>query len=167
MPMLLERLVRFCTPLRLTVILVFNLRKYYDLSDLHFDNDPVFGNNRFVGVPVHDCEAQLIYEALCGFFTGPNVQWIIAPYSIENSHTFYAPAYEFLGFKTWMQLGKYFSVFFAAKNSLDKPVAFHVDTISPTGQAQHLNQNVHIQKLPDQYREPDFALLYGRTIRSA
>ncbi|MGC9942682.1 MAG: hypothetical protein ABSE48_12670 [Verrucomicrobiota bacterium] len=38
-------------------------RQYNTRSDLHFDNDPVFGNNCIVGVPVYDYEARLMYEA--------------------------------------------------------------------------------------------------------
>jgi iron complex outermembrane receptor protein len=106
------------------------LRQNYTLSDLHFDDDPVFGNNRIAGVPVHDYEAQLMYEAPSGFYAGPNVNWIITPYPVDNSNTLYAPSYALLGFKTGMQFGKHFSVFFEAKNLLDERYASSVDPIS-------------------------------------
>jgi iron complex outermembrane receptor protein len=106
------------------------LRQNYTLSDLHFDNDPAFGNNRIAGVPVHDYEAQLMYEAPNGFYAGPNVQSILTSYPVDNSNTLYAPAYTLLGFKIGMQLGKCFSIFFEAKNLLDERYASSVDPIS-------------------------------------
>jgi iron complex outermembrane recepter protein len=109
------------------------LRQNYTLSDLHFDDDPTFGNNRIAGVPVHDYEAQLMYEAPCGFYAGPNVQSIITSYPVDNSNTLYAPAYTLLGFKIGMQLGKYVSIFFEAKNLLDERYASSVDPISDNG----------------------------------
>jgi iron complex outermembrane receptor protein len=49
---------------------------------------------------------------------------------VDNSNTLYAPAYTLLGFKIGMQLGKYFSIFFEAKNLLDERYASSVDPIS-------------------------------------
>jgi iron complex outermembrane recepter protein len=106
------------------------LRQNYTLSDLHFDNDPVYGNNRIAGVPVNVYEAQLMYEAPCGFYAGPNVNWVITPYPVDNANTLYAPAYALLGFKTGMELGKGFSIFFEARNLLDERYASSVDPIS-------------------------------------
>ena len=106
------------------------LRQNYTFSDLRFDNDPVFSNNRIAGVPVHDYEAQLMYEAPCGFYAGPNVQSIITSYPVDNANTLYAPAYTLLGFKIGMQFGKHVSVFFEAKNLLDERYASSVDPIS-------------------------------------
>ena len=106
------------------------LRQNYTLTDLHFDNDPTFGNNRIAGVPVHDYEAQLLYEAPNGFYAGPNVQSILTSYPVDNSNTLHAPAYTLLGFKAGMQFGKNISVFFEAKNLLDERYASSVDPIS-------------------------------------
>ncbi|MGD1088824.1 MAG: TonB-dependent receptor [Verrucomicrobiota bacterium] len=106
------------------------LRQNYTLSDLHFDHDPTYGNNRIAGVPVNVYEAQLMYETPGGFYAGPNVNWVITPYPVDNANTLYAPAYALLGFKTGMQLGKGFSIFFEARNLLDERYASSVDPIS-------------------------------------
>jgi iron complex outermembrane receptor protein len=108
-------------------------RQSYTLSDLHFDHDPAFDDNRIAGVPVHDYEAQMMYEAPGGFYAGPNLHWIITSYPVDNSNTLYAPAYALLGFKTGMQLGRHVSIFFEAKNLLDKRYASSVDPISDNG----------------------------------
>jgi iron complex outermembrane receptor protein len=106
------------------------LRQNYTLSDLHFDNDPTYGNNRIAGVPVNVYEAQLMYESPGGFYAGPNVNWVITPYPVDNANTLYTPAYALVGFKTGMQLGKHVSIFFEAKNLLDERYASSVDPIS-------------------------------------
>jgi iron complex outermembrane receptor protein len=106
------------------------LRQNYTLSDLHLDHDPVYGNNRIAGVPVHEYEAQLLYESPGGFYAGPDLNWSITPYPVDNANTLYAPAYALLGFKTGMQLGKHISIFFEAKNLLDERYASSADPIS-------------------------------------
>jgi iron complex outermembrane recepter protein len=106
------------------------LRQNFTLSDLRFDNDPTFGNNQIAGVPEYDYEGQLLYEAPCGFYAGPNVHWVIASFPVDNSNTLYAPSYALLGFKTGMQIGKHVSIFFEAKNLLDERYASSVDPIS-------------------------------------
>jgi iron complex outermembrane receptor protein len=61
------------------------------------------------------------------------LHWIITSYPVDNSNTLYAPAYALLGFKTGMQLGRHVSIFFEAKNLLDKRYASSVDPISDNG----------------------------------
>jgi len=106
------------------------LRQDYTLSDLHFDHDPVYGNHRIAGVPVHDYSVQLIYERPDGFYAGPNLHWVATSYPVDNSNTLKAPAHALLGFKTGMALGKHITVFFEAKNLLDERYASSVDPIS-------------------------------------
>jgi iron complex outermembrane receptor protein len=106
------------------------LRQNYTLSDLHFYNDPFFGYNRIAGVPVHDYEAQLLYETPGGFYAGPNLHWSITRYPVDNSNTLYAPAYALIGIKTGVQLGKRISIFVEAKNLLNELYASTADPIS-------------------------------------
>ncbi len=106
------------------------LRQNFTLTDLHFDNNPTYGNNRIAGVPTHVYEAQLMYEAPNGFYAGPNVQWIISQYPVDNANLLYAPSYALLGFRAGCYLGKGFSVFFDARNLLDERYASSVDPIS-------------------------------------
>jgi iron complex outermembrane receptor protein len=106
------------------------LRQDFTLSDLHFANDPVYGNNRIAGVPEYDYQMQLMYEHPIGFYAGPNLHWIATSFPVDNSNTLNAPAYALLGFKTGMQITKNFSIFFEAKNLLDERYASSVDPIS-------------------------------------
>ena len=106
------------------------LRQNYTLSDLHFDNDPIYSDNRIAGVPVNDYEAQLLYDSRSGFYAGPNLHWSITHYPVDNANTLFAPAFALVGFKTGMQLCKRISIFVEAKNLLDERYASSVDPIS-------------------------------------
>jgi iron complex outermembrane receptor protein len=106
------------------------LRQNYTLTDLHFDNDPSFGNNRIAGVPIDDYQMQLMYESGRGFYAGPNLHWVMTRFPVDNANTLYASAYALLGFRAGFPLGKGLSVFFDARNLLDQRYASSVDPIS-------------------------------------
>ena len=115
------------------------LNQTYTLNDFHFVNDPVYGDNRIGGIPIHIYEAELMYQAPCGFYAGPNVQCNFSSYPVDQQNTLYAGAYALLGFKigyegTWGK-SKY-SVFVEAKNVTDENYAASVDPIgdaNPSG----------------------------------
>jgi iron complex outermembrane receptor protein len=106
------------------------LRQNYTLTDLHFADDPDFGNNRIAGVPIYDYQVQLMYESPRGFYAGPNLNWVITRFPVDNANTLNAPAYALVGFRAGLALGKGFSVFFDARNLLDQRYASSVDPIS-------------------------------------
>ncbi len=113
-----------------------SLNQTYTLNDFHFVNDPVYGNNRLAAIPIHVYEAELMYQAPCGFYAGPNLQCNLTSYPVDQQNTLYASAYALLGFKTGytFSLGKSrISVFVEAKNLTDKNYAASVDPI-PNGQ---------------------------------
>jgi iron complex outermembrane receptor protein len=105
------------------------LNQTYTLNDLHFDNDPVYGNNRIGGVPIHVYEAELMYECPCGFYAGPNVQCNLSSYPVDQQNTLNADAYALVGFKIGYRRPKGFSVFFEAKNLTNERYAASVDPI--------------------------------------
>ncbi len=108
------------------------LNQTYTLNDFHFDNDPVYGNNRLAAIPIHVYEADLMYEAPCGFYAGPNLQCNLSRYPVDQANTLYAGAYALLGFKmgyatVW---GKSkVSIFVEAKNLTGENYAASVDPI--------------------------------------
>ncbi len=101
----------------------------YTLNDFHFDGDPVYGNNRIAGIPVHLYQAELMYEGSCGFYAGPNLQWNITRYPVDHANTLFADQYALLGFKAGWQFKNGFSVFLEAKNLSGKIYAASVDPI--------------------------------------
>jgi iron complex outermembrane receptor protein len=119
------------------------LNQTYTLNDFHFVNDPVYGDNRLAAIPVHVYEADLMYEAPCGFYAGPNVQCNLTSYPVDQANTLYAGAYALLGFKIGYStvFGKSkFSVFVEAKNLTDENYAASVD---PIGDADANSQLFH------------------------
>ncbi len=96
------------------------LSQTYTLNDFHFDGDPVYGNNRIAGIPVHVYQAELMYEAPCGFYAGPNQQRTHPSYPVHHANTLNADAYALVGFKMGWQFKSGLSVFFEAKNLTDK-----------------------------------------------
>jgi len=107
--------------------LTFN--QSYTLNDFHFVHNSTFGDNRIGGIPIHLYQAELMYEAPCGFYAGPNVQWNITRYPVDHMNTLFADEYLLLGFKTGWTFKNGFSVFFEAKNLTDKIYAASVDPI--------------------------------------
>jgi iron complex outermembrane receptor protein len=108
--------------------IVFN--QTYTLNDYHFQDDPVNGNNREAGLPIHLYQAELLYEAPQGFYAGPNVQLNITKYPVDQANSLFASPYQLLGFKMGFRQDKGFSVFVEAKNLLNQTYAASVDPIA-------------------------------------
>ena len=108
------------------------LDQTYTLNDFHFNNDPVYHDNRLGGIPIHLYEADLMYEMPCGFYAGPNVQCNLTPYPVDQQNLLNADSYELLGFKIGLQRAKGFSVFVEADNLIGERYASSVDPI-PNG----------------------------------
>ena len=83
----------------------------YTLNDFHFDDDPVYGDNRIAGIPIHAYEAQLLYETPVGFYAGPNVQCNLSRYPVDHANTLFADAYALIGFRAGFRQRNGFSVF--------------------------------------------------------
>jgi iron complex outermembrane receptor protein len=105
------------------------LQQTYTLNDFHFDGDPVYGDNRIAGIPMHYYQAELMYESPCGFYAGPNVQWNMNRYPADHANTLYADAYALLGFKAGFESKHGFTIFFEARNLTDQHYAASVDPI--------------------------------------
>jgi iron complex outermembrane receptor protein len=106
------------------------LSQTYTLNDFHFDGDPVYGNNRIAGIPVHIYEAELLYETAAGFYAGPNLRCNFTHYPVDEANTLFADAYTLIGFKIGFRSKKGFSIFFEAQNLTNKRFASAVDPIA-------------------------------------
>jgi iron complex outermembrane receptor protein len=106
------------------------LKQNYTLTDTHFENDPVYGENRIAGVPIHFYQAQLMYESPEGFYAGPNVNWIMTKYPADNANLMYTPGSFLLGFRAGYRITKGLEVFVDARNLADQRYASSVDPIS-------------------------------------
>jgi iron complex outermembrane receptor protein len=106
------------------------LSQTYTLNDFHFDDDPVYGNNHIAGVPQHLYEAELLFTTPAGFYIGPNLQWNITHYPVDQANTLFADSYALVGFKVGYRPRKGFAIFLEGKNLTDKRFASAVDPIA-------------------------------------
>jgi len=102
----------------------------YTLNDFHFDRDPVYGDNRIAGIPIHVYEAQLLYEGPFGFYAGPNVQCNFSSYPVDQANTLFADSYALLGFRAGFRQTNGFSVFLDCRNLTNQRYASSIDVIA-------------------------------------
>jgi iron complex outermembrane recepter protein len=102
----------------------------YTLNDFHFDRDPVYGDNRIAGIPIHVYEAQLLYETPSGFYAGPNMQCNLSRYPVDQANTLFADNYALLGFRAGFRQSNGFSVFLDCKNLTNQRYASSIDVIA-------------------------------------
>jgi iron complex outermembrane receptor protein len=111
----------------------FVLEQTYNWSNFRFSDDPVYGNNQIAGAPVQYYKAELRYEHPCGFYCGPNLEWNIVKYAVDEANTLYADPYALLGFRAGYKSRKGWEVFFEGKNLTNK---IYAATVEPVGNAQ-------------------------------
>ncbi|NJL19516.1 MAG: TonB-dependent receptor [Bdellovibrionaceae bacterium] len=99
------------------------LRQVYNWNEFVFDDDPTYDDNQIAGLPAHVYRADLLYRHPCGFYAGPNVEWIITKWAIDHANSFHADPYALLGWTIGYRSERGFSVFFEAKNLTDKEYA--------------------------------------------
>jgi Outer membrane receptor proteins, mostly Fe transport len=107
-----------------------SLDQSYTLNDFHFDQDSVYGDNRIAGIPIHVYEAQLLYETPSGFYAGPNVQYNLSSYPVDQANTLFADSYVLLGFRAGFRRTNGFSVFLDCKNLTNQRYASSIDVIA-------------------------------------
>ncbi len=106
------------------------LAQTYNLNDFRFDGDEVYGDHRIAGNPVQAYKAEIRYEHPSGFYAGPNVEWNIVKYPVDEANTLFADPYALLGFRAGYRTPKGFQVYFEGKNLLDKTYAAYVEPIA-------------------------------------
>jgi iron complex outermembrane receptor protein len=107
-----------------------SLDQSYTLNDFHFDQDSVYGDNRIAGIPIHVYEAQLLYETPSGFYAGPNVQYNLSSYPVDQANTLFADSYVLLGFRAGFRRTNGCSVFLDCKNLTNQRYASSIDVIA-------------------------------------
>jgi len=95
------------------------LRVNYLWNNFQYVNDAVYGNNALPGIPEHYIRAELVYEHPCGFYIGPNFEYVPVGYSIDSAGTVFTDSYALLGAKIGWRSAKGLSVYFEVKNIVD------------------------------------------------
>lgn len=96
------------------------LRSIYNWSRFRFDDDRVYRDNALPGIPEHFFRGELNYEHPCGFYFGPNVEWVLKQYAVDMANSLEANNYILLGLKGGFKMKRGISVFIEAKNLTDK-----------------------------------------------
>jgi iron complex outermembrane receptor protein len=115
------------------------LQQNYLWNNFHFANDSTYGNNRLPGIPEHYYRAQLLYTHPCGFYAGPNLEWVPTKYNVDSADTLNAGSYALFGFKFGYRTQKGFSFYVEGKNLTDQTYAA---TASVVNQATPANSNL-------------------------
>ncbi len=105
------------------------LRQVYLWNGFRFDGDSTFGDNRLAGIPEHYFRAELLYEHPCGFYAGPNVEWVPAKYPVDFAGSLSADPYALLGCKIGYRTEHGFSFFLEARNLTNKRYAATTNVI--------------------------------------
>ena len=73
------------------------------------------------------------YEHPSGFFVGPNVEWNVVKYPVDEANSLFADPYALLGLRAGYRTKRGLQVAFEAKNLLNKTYAASVE---PLGDAR-------------------------------
>jgi iron complex outermembrane receptor protein len=104
------------------------LRQQYTLNDFRFRNDPVYGNNRIAGIPVHLYQAELTYRHPSGFYFGGELDSSLGGFWADQANTLKTGTYAITGLKAGFH-GHRFSVFVEGRNLSDRRYAAMVKPI--------------------------------------
>jgi iron complex outermembrane receptor protein len=102
----------------------------YTFNDFHFDHDPVYGDNRIAGIPIHVYEAELSYRTPTDFYVAPNIQCNLSRYPVDHANTLFADPYALLGVRIGFAQPTGWSIFLDCKNLTDQRYASSIDVIA-------------------------------------
>ena len=109
------------------------LRTAYLWNDFRYGNDAAFGNGLIAGMPEHYLRAELMYEHPCGFYVGPNLEYVPKGYRVDARGTLFADGYALLGAKIGWRNPRGWSVYFEAKNLTGENYAATTGVVNQAG----------------------------------
>lgn len=109
------------------------LRVNYLWNNFQYVNDAVYGNNALPGIPEHYIRAELVYEHPCGFYIGPNFEYVPVGYSIDSAGTVFTDSYALIGAKIGWRSAKGLSVYFEVKNIVDTTYTATTGVVADAG----------------------------------
>ncbi len=98
-------------------------RANYLWSRLRFQDDHVFRDNTIAGIPEHYLRFEALYQHPCGFYAGPNVEWVATKSPIDLANRFYTDPYALVGLKAGFKTKHGLSGFVEVRNLTDKRYA--------------------------------------------
>lgn len=98
-------------------------RIVYTYQDFRFVDNPVRGNNRLAGTPVHLINAMLQVKPTESWTIQGATRWVPAKTPVDNANTLYADPYAVFDLRTEYQVNKEFLVFGEVTNLFNKTYA--------------------------------------------
>ena len=101
----------------------------YTYSDFFFQNNSQFGNNTIAGQPPHFVQTELRYNDSDGWFIAPNIEWSSRA-DVDFSNELESPSFVLFGATAGVDITEEVSVYFDARNLLDKNYISTFSTIT-------------------------------------
>ena len=125
------------------------LRQTYAWSDLFFEGDRVYGDNRLPVVPEHLYRAELKYAHPAGWFVAPSVEWSPTDVLIDYANTrsasdgtpLTAPDYAILSLNAGWSFDNGVSLFLDARNLTDEN---YISTVNAVTDASRVASSVFV-----------------------
>ena len=113
------------------------LRTAYLLNDFRYDGNRTFGDGLLAGIPKHYLRAELTYEHPCGFYAGPNLEFVPEGHRVDSAGTLFTDGYALLGAKIGWRTKRGVSFYVEGKNLTDER---YVATTAVINRANAFNQ---------------------------
>ena len=111
------------------------LRANYLWNHFRYNGDSTYGDRALPGIPEHYIRAELVYEHPCGFYVGPNIEYVPAGYAVDSMNTLFTDSYALFGAKIGWRSERGFSAYVEVKNLADINYAATTGVIANAGGA--------------------------------
>jgi len=111
------------------------LRANYLWNHFRYNGDSTYGDRALPGIPEHYIRAELVYEHPCGFYFGPNIEYVPAGYAVDSMNTLFTDSYALFGAKMGWRSARGFSAYVEVKNLADINYAATTGVIANAGGA--------------------------------
>jgi len=110
--------------------LALTWRNIYTYNDFHFDNDPIYGNNKLAGVPDHIYVSELKLDSEENWYFAINFRWIPDGPFVDYANTLQTPGYELFGMTAGIELTENVTIFASAENLFDQKYISNISTVA-------------------------------------
>jgi iron complex outermembrane receptor protein len=109
------------------------LQTHYLWNNFRYRNDQTYSNGPLAGIPEHYLRTDLTYSAPCGFYVGPNIEYVPRGYRVDARGNLFTDPYFLLGAKAGIRRPSGWSVFIEGRNLTDKYYAATTSVLAQAG----------------------------------
>lgn len=106
------------------------LSQLWNYSDLRFDNDPQYGNNRIAGIPEHVLRTTVAYSRAAGLRVAGTIDWVPGGAYVDYANTLRTPGYVLFGLQASYEFQRGVTVFLDARNLGNKRYVSDFSTVA-------------------------------------